>query len=225
MSASSQESAKFQALPPLTSEEYAQLEQSILESGVKVPILVDERGTVIDGHHRQQIAKQHNLPLPTEICAGLTDTEKRSLALQLNVARRHLTREQKRAVVAESIKADPQLSDREHGRRTGVDHKTVSAIRDGLEKSGEIPHFSERIDPRSGNASQPASKPSCETDGPTSTSPTKPKSDTDYHAEADLLNALASIVRKDHMGEYSPKAKERLQKILTKAVRELEELM
>ncbi|WAB10623.1 ParB-like nuclease domain protein [Gordonia phage Ecliptus] len=149
----------FQALPPLSPEEYSELERSILDNGVMVPIVLDENGVVIDGHHRQQIAAHHDLPCPSETKCGFSDTEKRGLALSLNLHRRQLTREQKRALVAESIKADPQLSDREHGRRTGVSKNTASAVRDQLEESGQVDHFSERLDPRTGNASQPATKP------------------------------------------------------------------
>jgi ParB-like chromosome segregation protein Spo0J len=116
---------RFQSLPPLSPDEYAALEKSILDYGVLVPILVDEHDVVIDGHHRQKIAKHHDLPCPREVKTGFTDTEKRGLALSLNIDRRHLTREQRRPLADESIKADPQLSDREHGRRTGVDHKTA----------------------------------------------------------------------------------------------------
>lgn len=147
----------FQALPPLSPEEYAELERSILEHGVMVPIVLDENGVVIDGHHRQQIAAHHDLACPSETKLGFTDAEKRGLALSLNLHRRHLTREQKRALVAESIKADPQLSDREHGRRTGVSHPTVANIREELETSGDVESFTTRED--SSGRSQPASKP------------------------------------------------------------------
>lgn len=150
---------RFQSLPPLSPDEYSSLEESIIEQGVLVPILVDEDGVVIDGHHRQKIAAEWELDCPVEILVGRSDAEKRSMALTLNIARRHLTREQRRALVAESIKVDPQLSDREHGRRTGVNDKTAGSVRRDLEKSAEIPHFSERVDPRTGNRSQPASKP------------------------------------------------------------------
>ncbi len=147
----------FQALPPLSPEEYVELERSILANGVMVPILLDENGVVIDGHHRQQIAQHHELPCPFETKRGLTDAEKRGLALSLNLHRRHLTREQKRALVAESIKADPQLSDREHGRRTGVDHKTATKVREELTTGGEIPHLEYRENPQ--GRLQPAHKP------------------------------------------------------------------
>ncbi len=151
---------KFQALPPLSPDEYSELERSILDNGVMVPIIVDEHDVVIDGHHRQKIAKHHNLPLPTETRAGFTDAEKRSLALELNIARRHLTREQRRALVAESIKADPQLSDREHGRRTGVHNETAAAVRKELVTAGVVTESVTRIG-RDG-VPQPASKPARE---------------------------------------------------------------
>lgn len=53
-------------------------------------------------------------------------------------------REERRAAAPESIKADPQLSDREHGRRAGVSDKTVAAVRRELQANGEIPHCDRR---------------------------------------------------------------------------------
>lgn len=66
------------------------------------------------------------------------------------------TRAARRAAVVDSVRNAPELSDREHGRRVGVDHKTVAAVRSRLIESGEIPHFIRRVDPRTGNQSQPA---------------------------------------------------------------------
>ena len=149
---------EFQVMPPLTVDEYNDLHDSIKEHGVQVPITVDENSIVIDGHHRRKIASEIGIDCPTVVKAGLTDTEKRTLALSLNIDRRHLNREQKRALVERSIKADPQLSNREHARRTGANDKTVAARRADLEESAEIPHFSERVDPRTGNATQPATR-------------------------------------------------------------------
>lgn len=147
----------FQALPPLSPDEYRDLERDILDHGVLVPIVVDEHDVVIDGHHRQKIAKHHGLPCPSEVKAGFTDTEKRSMALSLNINRRQLTREQRRALVAESIKSDPQLSDREHGRRTGVSDKTAGAVRSELESTAEIPQFDKTVG--ADGKARPASKP------------------------------------------------------------------
>lgn len=153
----------FQSMPPLSPDEYAALEASIRHHGILVPITVDEHGVVIDGHHRQAIARSLGVECPTKQVGGLSDPEKRTMALTLNLDRRNLTREQRRAIVEASVKADPQLSDREHARRTGVTNKTVGVVRAELVESEEIPHFPRRLDPRTGNLSQPAERP-----GPTS---------------------------------------------------------
>jgi len=147
----------FQFLPPLSDEEYRSLEDSVRQHGVQVPILVDENGAVLDGHHRREIAERLGLDCPRRVAADLTDPQKRTLALTLNLARRHLTREQKRSLVAASVKADPELSDRQHAERTGVDHHTVAAVRTFLESTGEIPQSTTRVsaDGRQRPATQP----------------------------------------------------------------------
>ena len=124
----------FQFLPPLAPDEYAALERSIREYGVQVPITVDEHGVVIDGHHRQTIAQSLGVHCPQTRVFDKTDLEKRTLALTLNLDRRNLTREQRRAIVEASVKADPQLSDRAHAQRTGVTHPTVARVREQLEQ-------------------------------------------------------------------------------------------
>lgn len=56
---------EFSALiPPLTEEEYAGLERSILEEGVREPI-VTWRGVIVDGHNRYEIATAHGLDFDT----------------------------------------------------------------------------------------------------------------------------------------------------------------
>lgn len=147
----------FQNMPPLSAEEYSALEQSIKDHGVQVPIIVDENGTVIDGHHRQKITQELGIRCPSTVVTGKAESEKRTLALSLNLDRRHLNREQRRALVAESVKADPQLTDREHARRTGSSHPTVATVRRELEDNGRVESFTTRVDPR--GYQQPASRP------------------------------------------------------------------
>lgn len=148
----------FQNMPPLTPEEYTALEASILEHGILSPVITDEAGVILDGHHRSKIASERNLSCPKQIVYGKTDTEKRTMALSLNLDRRHLNREQKRALVAESVKADPGLTDREHARRLGASPTTVGTVREALVQSGEVSNLDTRTDPR--GYVQPASKPS-----------------------------------------------------------------
>jgi hypothetical protein len=101
---------------------------------------------------------------------GKTNAETIAMALTLNVDRRHLTRDQRRELLTKSIKADPALSDRQHGRRTGTDHKTASKVRDQLAGRGEIPHVDQRTD--TAGRRQPASK--TKTDRVASKSHSKP---------------------------------------------------
>jgi predicted acylesterase/phospholipase RssA len=154
----------YQPMPPPTLEEYEALHESISLGGVLEPIVVDENSNVIDGHYRQEIAKQLGRECPTRTVAGLSDDEKIALAITLNVHRRHLTAVQRRELLGKSIAAAPEQSDREHGRRTHTDHKTAASVRAELVESGEIPHFSERVDPRTGNRSQPAKRRKAKTD-------------------------------------------------------------
>ena len=121
----------FQVMPPLSDEEYAALREDIAERGVLVPVVVDQYGNTLDGHHRQRIAAELGVDCPTEVRHVADDGEARDLALTLNLARRHLTREQKRALIADQIARDPAATDRSIARRLRCSPSTVGAVRRG----------------------------------------------------------------------------------------------
>jgi hypothetical protein len=58
-----------------------------------------------------------------------------------NIHRRHLTAEQRRELIARVLKADPSKSNREIGRQTKADDKTVAAVRREKEATAEIPQL------------------------------------------------------------------------------------
>ncbi len=147
----------FQFMPPLLPSEYQALTESIRTHGVQVPVVVDENGAIIDGHHRDQIAAELGVTCPRIIREDLTDAEKRTLAISLNKDRRHLTREQVRALVAESLKADPHLSDRAHAQRVGVSPSTVGAVRSQVSNLDTSP--AERIDSLTGEVIESGTYP------------------------------------------------------------------
>lgn len=152
---------RYQVMPPLSADEYQELHDSIKAQGVLEPIHVDEDGVVIDGHHRSKIAAELGIPCPVITHDDLDESGKRSLAFTLNLKRRHLNREQRRALIAESLKSDPQLSNREHERRTGTHKNTVQAVREELESTGQIAQSETRVsgDGRVRPASQPRPEP------------------------------------------------------------------
>jgi len=150
--------AKYQLLPPLSPEEYQALERSIIEHGVLVPVEYDEAGEIIDGHNRVAICESLGLlDWPRFVRKGLSEVDKRKLARELNVSRRHLTTAQKQAVIADQLRDTPSISSRAIAAMVGVDHKTVSTVREKLISIGEIPQLEETTG-RDGK-DRPARKP------------------------------------------------------------------
>lgn len=81
----------YQVLPPLTEAEYAALKADIAERGVEVPVVYDDAGNVLDGHHRVRACEELGITgWPRLVRAGLSGTQKRAYARSLNAARRHL---------------------------------------------------------------------------------------------------------------------------------------
>jgi ParB-like chromosome segregation protein Spo0J len=136
-------SQPYQVMPEMAPEEFAALKADIDQRGIQVPIDVDEDGNILDGHHRHRAWQEllRNSPPPTRVISGLSESEKRSFARKNNILRRHLSRDQVRDLIAQQLKETPDWAARRIGRELGVDHKTVSAERDRLVATGEIPQL------------------------------------------------------------------------------------
>ena len=129
----------YQVMPELTADEYAELKADIAQRGVMIPIEYDEQGNVLDGYHRLKICDELGIKdYPRVIRSGMTESEKLTHARKLNIARRHLTSEQKRGLIREQLKETPEQSDRQIAKSLGVHHTTVSTQRRDLEDSGDV---------------------------------------------------------------------------------------
>ncbi len=164
--------ASFQLIPALTAEEYAALRDDIAVRGVLVPIIVDQHGRLIDGHHRRRAARELGLDCPTVIRAVASDHEALDLAVTLNATRRHLSREQRRELIHAEIARRPEDSDRAIARRVGCSPSTVGAVR-GQGTSGPSGPKVSKLD------TSPGSPP---VDGPRR-----------HHQEAEIDKALADL--------------------------------
>lgn len=123
---------KYQVMPPLTDEEYEALKADIAERGVQVPVEYDEEGNILDGYHRVRACLELGITdWPKIVRRGLTEKQKVEHALVLNLHRRHLTREQRREVVARLRMQGWSL--RRIADRLGVSDGTV---RNDLELAG-----------------------------------------------------------------------------------------
>lgn len=98
-----------QKIPPLTADEYQQLEENILKAGVIFNPIVTWHGFILDGHNRYKIWTEHQeIPEPKTVCVDET-LEDRWAALEWicknQLGRRNLNELQKAALVGLAYEA------------------------------------------------------------------------------------------------------------------------
>lgn len=113
----------YQLLPALTADEYQALKASIAQVGVLQPVVVTENGTIIDGHHRVRACAELGIDYPTVTLAEMDEESRVAQVIALNLARRHLTPEQKRHLVGNL--AARGLSVRGIAEASGIPKSTV----------------------------------------------------------------------------------------------------
>lgn len=84
------EAKRYDLLPALRADEFAQLEADIRRRGVLVPVEVDDTGCILDGHHRAAIAEKLGIDFPTVERRFASEAEKLEHVLKINLCRRHL---------------------------------------------------------------------------------------------------------------------------------------
>lgn len=104
---------KYQLLPRLSVDDMDRLKASIVERGVKMPVVFDEDGEILDGHNRVMIADSLGIDYPRIIEIGLDEHEKRIFVAELNAARRQMTDAQK---IMLGIKIEPDIAARAEKR-------------------------------------------------------------------------------------------------------------
>ena len=95
---------QYRLLPPLDPDTYSGLKANIAINGVQVPIVRDEKGYILDGFARAKIAKELGYECPSVTVKGLSEQEKRSQVLALNLARRQLDNYAKRQIIADELR-------------------------------------------------------------------------------------------------------------------------
>lgn len=98
----------YQAVPPMADEKYQRLADDIKERGVIQPIITDEAGNILDGHHRAAIAEQVDLDesrKPTFVVLGdlEDDREKLARAIKTNLLGRDIDQGVKKEAVEQYI--------------------------------------------------------------------------------------------------------------------------
>lgn len=111
-------------LPPLTSEEYKQLEKNIVENGFdrNFPIM-EWQGFIVDGHNRYDICKKHNIEPVIGTLAYETKEEVMEWMLDIQLGRRNLTPIQKIAIT-EKYRPIYEKQAKENQSNAGGDRKS-----------------------------------------------------------------------------------------------------
>jgi len=135
-------SQPYQVLPELPSWEYQALKESIRRHGVLLPVIKDEKGKTIDGHHREQACEELGVKdYPVITLHGLSEEQKRDHALLLNLVRRKVTRKQLGEIIAAELRRTPDISSSWLAEILGTTDKTVETVREHLIQTSEIPKF------------------------------------------------------------------------------------
>ncbi len=96
-------------IPPLTKEEYEQLEANILADGVLSPLIVWQ-GLIIDGHNRYKILKNHpEISYEVHEMDFASRFEAIAWICKNQLGRRNLTPEQKRYLIGKQYEAEKAI--------------------------------------------------------------------------------------------------------------------
>ena len=97
-------------IPPLTEEEFQQLEDNILADGIVINPIIVWNGVIVDGHNRYRIAAKHPHISFTTCEKEFADRYGAIAWICKNqLGRRNLTKEQKNTLSANSMKRKKQV--------------------------------------------------------------------------------------------------------------------
>ena len=112
-------------IPPLTSEEFAQLQTNVLAEGIREPIITWQ-GTIVDGHNRYELAQMYDLPFKVKEMAFTSMNHAKKWMAENQLGRRNLhdfVKGELNEVIAECIKAIGREKLVEVGKKYGEGHK------------------------------------------------------------------------------------------------------
>lgn len=163
--------------PALDEDAFAGLCADIDKNGLIHPIVV-LNDQILDGVHRYLACLKTGV---APMIHKFTGSNPAAYVLSANLHRRHLnlTTVQKRQLIGQVLKESPELSDRQVGKITKTDGKTVASERAELESRAEIRTSKTRTDTK--GRKSPAKKP--RTGGIRTTGPLPTPNDADLCAE------------------------------------------
>jgi len=135
-------------IPSLSYDEFSELEKSVLEEGIRDPICVWGL-TIIDGHHRYELAKKHNLPFDMRQISFANKAEAKIWMLTNQIARRNINRfvRAEMAIQLEHLYAEKAkaINDELNPKMFGLEHeadvdKLKTDTRKEIAKAADVSH-------------------------------------------------------------------------------------
>lgn len=146
---------KYQPFNDLPAAQFSGLVDDIAKRGVLLPILVDEDDKTIDGHQRRKAAAEAGVDCPKVVVEGLSEDEKQTLAITLNLFRRHLAGVERTKALQQL--ANLGMSTRRMADVLGLSKSTVHRDIGELSQMGQLDR-PERVEGADGK-SRPATMP------------------------------------------------------------------
>ena len=98
----------FQPMPELTGDEYEALKADVKARGIVTPVMVDQHGRVLDGHHRLKVARELGIVCPLIVHSVADDAEAWGLALTDDAHSRNQSRNLQTLQAEEAIDTHPK---------------------------------------------------------------------------------------------------------------------
>lgn len=105
-------------IPPLTTEEFQQLENNILADGVVINPIIVWDGVIVDGHNRYRIVNKHP-EIKFSTCEKTFADRYEAIAwiCKNQLGRRNLTKEQKKYLIGKQFEAEKATRGGNHGNQ------------------------------------------------------------------------------------------------------------
>lgn len=130
---------EFQKLiPPLTDDEYRQLEENCIKEGIREAILVWDRGddlVIVDGHNRYQIARKNGLKWNHKVMKFESREDAKEWIIKNQFGRRNLSAYD-RSILA--LKLKPMIAEK-------AKKKQASHTEQGYQKSDKAEHTAKEL--------------------------------------------------------------------------------
>jgi len=140
----------FRIFPNVTKKDKEKLRQSIEAVGLMNPVVIDEKGHVIDGHIRRDICDELGFDWHKNatIKIGLSNVQKKALAIELNFWRRsiQLTQAKRNELIDIYLLAHSELSESQVAELFGVSQPTIHRRKKRLIQLNKFPKPTETID-------------------------------------------------------------------------------